>query len=821
VSSWFGSGPLSTAPKSFVRLLTLRLTISLIAGITLISLFSSYYEVRFQKQGLRRDLERRAEVLGESLAGKVEPYLKKGSRKDLQRIVDGFGNRESLAGVAVYNPQGESIAITPGLAPRFTGEPEVAKQAATKGLSAGEFIRLGEALVYVYALPLHQDEVVVGGLAIVHDASYIDAQSRRIWHGTFLRVLVLVFLITLTTLLLVRWSIAGPIARAAQWMQALRTGKVPSRPTLPDLDFFRPLAREMTTFAASLTAARSAAEKEAQLRQAGDTFWTAERLSVHVRSSLGDSRLFVVANREPYIHRRQGKSVEAIVPASGLVTALEPVLCACDGTWIAHGTGNADRETVDKHDRLRVPPDDPRYTLRRVWVSKEEEEGYYYGFANEGLWPLCHIAHTRPLFRGSDWAHYERANRRFAEAVLNEMEGMNRPVLLAQDYHFALLPRMIKKARPDARVAIFWHIPWPNPEAFGICPWQRELVDGLLGADLIGFHIQSHCTNFLQTVDRALESRIDWEHFTVNREEHRTVVKPFPISVEFPENPPTVETEKSTYTERVAVLQELGIEAVLVGVGVDRVDYTKGILERFLAIERLLEKHSAYREKFTFLQIGAPSRTHIKRYCDLLAEVEAEAERINWRFQSGKWKPIVFMKRQHTHLEIRRFYRIADLCVVTSLHDGMNLVAKEFVAARQDEQGVLVLSRFTGAARELPDALLVNPYDIEQVAEAVRFALEMDAEERKTRMQRMRRVVREHNIYRWAGTLIAELSEVRLDEPANKSESQLGRPPREQSAEAICIDQSIDDLHHARPVTATSDHVGTPLERRYGVGHGH
>ncbi len=756
---------ISTAPKSFVRLLTVRLTISLIVGITLISLFSSYYEVRSQKQGLRRDLERRAEVLGESLAGKVEPYVKKGSRKDLQLTVDRFCNREHLAGVAVYNPQGESIAITPALAPRLTSEPALVQQAATKGQSAGEFVRMGEASVYIYALPLHQDEAVVGGLAIVHDASYINAKSRRLWRDTFLRVLVLVFLITLTTLLIVRWSITGPIARAALWMQALRTGKISSRPAVPDLDMFRPLAREMATFAASLTAARFAAEKEAQLRQAGDTFWTAERLSVDVRGRLGDSRLFVVANREPYIHRHQGKSVESIVPASGLVTALEPVLRACDGTWIAHGSGDADRETVDNHDRLRVPPDDPRYTLRRVWLSKEEEEGYYYGFSNEGLWPLCHIAHTRPLFRVSDWEHYERANRRFADSVLKEMEGMDRPVLLAQDYHFALLPRMIKKARPDARVAIFWHIPWPNPEAFGICPWQRELVEGLLGADLIGFHIQSHCTNFLQTVDRALESRIDWEHFTVNREEHRTMVKPFPISVEFPENPPPAEAGKSIYEERVTLLRELGIEAVFLGVGVDRVDYTKGILERFLAIERLLEKHPTYREKFTFLQIGAPSRTHIKRYHDLLAEVEAEAERINWRYQTGRWKPIVFLKRQHTHHEIQRFYRTADLCLVTSLHDGMNLVAKEFVAARQDEQGVLVLSRFTGSARELLDALLVNPYDIEQMAEAVRLALEMNTEERKTRMQRMRRVVRDHNIYRWAGTLIGELCEVRLDQP--------------------------------------------------------
>ncbi len=803
-----------------MRLLTVRLTISLIVGITLISLLSSYYEVRFQRRGLRRDLEHRAEVLGESLADKVEPYLKKGSRKELQTIVDRFGNREHLAGVAVYNPQGGSIAITPGLAPRLTGEPTVVQQAATNGQSAGEFTRLGDASVYIYAIPLHQDDLVVGGLAIVHDAGYIDAQSRRVWRDTFLRVLVLVFLITLTTLLIVRWSITGPIARAAQWMRALRTGKPSSGPAGPDLDLFRPLANEMANFAASLTAARSAAEQEAQLRQTADSFWTAERLSVHVRGKLGKSCLFVVANREPYIHKHHGKGVEAMVPASGLVTALEPVLRACDGTWIAHGSGDADRETVDKHDRLRVPPDDPRYTLRRVWLSKEEEEGYYYGFANEGLWPLCHIAHTRPLFRGSDWEHYKRANRRFADAVLKEMEGMDRPVLLAQDYHFALLPRMIKKARPDARVAIFWHIPWPNPEAFGICPWQRELVDGLLGADLIGFHIQSHCTNFLQTVDRALESRIDWEHSTVNREEHRTVVKPFPISVEFPESPAPAEAGESIYMERVTLLRELGVEAAFLGVGVDRVDYTKGILERFLAIERLLEKYPIYREKFTFLQIGAPSRTHIKRYQDLLAEVESEAERINWRFQTGKWRPIVFMKRQHTHHQIQRFYRTADLCLVTSLHDGMNLVAKEFVAARQDERGVLVLSRFTGAARELPDALLVNPYDIEQTAEALRFALEMGPEERKIRMQRMRRMVREHNIYRWAGALIAELCEVRLDEAANRLELQPRKAPVELSAEAILVDQPIDDFRHPSPVAASGDQLGTLFEPGYGVGHG-
>jgi trehalose 6-phosphate synthase len=748
-----------------VRLLSARLIVSLMLGITLVSLLSSYYEVRSEKQSLRRDLERRAEVLAESMTGNVEPYLEKGNHKELQRIVGRFGNREHLDGIGIYDQQGQTVAITPGLTEQVAGHTSAVGKAETENRGYGEFVHEGNVSIHVYAVPLHVKDEVVGGLAIVQDSSYINAQSVSVWRRAFLRVLVQGVVIVFVTLLIVRLSIAGPIARATQWMKALRTGKGSARP--PDLDLLRPLAREMTTFAASLTAARFAAEKEAQLREAGDSIWTAERLGVHVRAKLERSRLFVVSNREPYLHIHEGKTVQVMVPASGLVTALEPILCACDGTWIAHGSGDADREMVDKYDRLRVPPEEPRYTLRRVWLSKEEEEGYYYGFANEGLWPLCHIAHTRPLFRASDWEHYQRVNQQFADAVLEEMADIENPVLLAQDYHFALLPRMVKKARPDARVAIFWHIPWPNPEAFGICPWQRELLDGLLGADLIGFHIQSHCNNFLQTVDRALESRIDWEHFSVNREEHRTVVKPFPISVDFNETPRQTETEGTAYEERVTLLRELGVEASLLGIGVDRVDYTKGILERFLAIDLLLEKYPAYREKFTFIQIGAPSRTHIKRYHDLLGEVEAEAERINWRWQTSQWKPIVFLKRQHSHREIDRYYRTADVCLVSSLHDGMNLVAKEFVAARHDEQGVLVLSCFTGAARELPDALIVNPYNIEQTAGAIRSGLEMDAEERRLRMQRMRRVVKEHNIYRWAGNLISDLSEVRLDTPVD------------------------------------------------------
>jgi trehalose-6-phosphate synthase len=749
-----------------MRLLSARLIVALILGITLASASSAYYQVLVERRGWRKDLERRAEVLGESLAGNVEHDLEKHSMRALQRTVERFGNREHLVGIAVYDAQDKPIVATPDLASLLTVTPQTVSQALHENHGIGSFQKLGTAHLHIYVVPLHepeQDDVVIGGLAIVHDTGYITAEGRRIWRETFLSALVYVFLITVITLLIVRWSIAGPIARTAQWMRALRTGRVSSRQNAPDLQLFRPLAREVATLAESLNQARSAAENEARLRDASVSLWTADRLAVHVRARLDGGRLVVVSNREPYMHVRQGKSWQVVVPPSGLVTALEPVLRACDGTWIAHGSGDADGQTVDQHDRLRVPPDDPHYTLRRVWLAKNEEEGYYYGFANEGLWPLCHIAHTRPIFRASDWEHYQTVNHKFAKAVLDEIEDVANPVVLLQDYHFALLPRLIKQQRPDARVAIFWHIPWPNPEAFGICPWQRELLDGLLGADLIGFHIQSHCTNFLQTVDRALESRIDWEHFSVKRLGHLTAVKPFPISVDLADESTVEEGHVLPIVDRTALLKGFSTDAAFIGLGVDRVDYTKGILERFLAIERFLERYPNYQGQFTFIQIGAPSRTHIKRYHDLFNEIEAETERINWRFQTDSWKPIVLLKRQHSHNEIQDYYRVADLCLVTSLHDGMNLVAKEFLAARHDERGVLILSCFTGAARELQDALIINPYDVDQTAEAIRIALEMSPEEVQERMHHMRKVVRENNVYRWAGNLIGELCELRLD----------------------------------------------------------
>ena len=739
----------------------LRVAVALTVVLIAVACLFAFFEARSERRHIRQDLEKHAQVIAESLAEAITVPLEHGA--PLQHTLNRLGSR--LVGLAVYDSKLAPLAITPALAVQLKERPPAVDAAAAGKTGSGGFIQIGKMTVYVYAIPVFRNQSVDGTLAVFDDATSIQEQSKKLWSETLKRLLVEMLLIPVFVFLVVRWSIRGPIARTAQWMNDLRKGKRIPRPGMLDEDLFKPLTQEVRHFARSLEVARATAEKEARLRNLAHSLWTPERLRMHVKDKLEGQPLFVVSNREPYVHTRQGNSVKVLVPPSGLVTAIEPILRACDGTWIAHGAGDADRENVDQQDHLRVPPEDPAYTLRRVWLTAKEEEGYYLGFSNEGLWPLCHIAHTRPLFRAEDWGCYQEVNRKFADAVLEEIKDTEQPAVLVQDYHFALLPKMIKEKRPDARVAIFWHIPGPNPEAFGICPWQREVLEGLLGADLVGFHTQAHCMNFLDTVDRALECRIEWDRSAIDRSGHFTMVRPFPISVAVPDSPARPDPQRSAYVERAELFKRLGVQATYMGVGVDRVDYTKGILERFHGVERFLEKYPTYQKQFTFVQMGAPSRTNIKRYSDLLAEVGAEAERINQRFQSNGWKPIFFLKKQHSHAEIEPYYRAADLCMVTSLHDGMNLVAKEYVATRCDNEGALILSHFTGASRELHDAIVVNPYDIEQLADAIHFALDMDPDERGARMQRMRRVVKENNIFRWAGNLIAELAEIRIERP--------------------------------------------------------
>lgn len=743
--------------------LSLRLILYLVVSISVVTVVLARIQVTAEKRGLRERLVQRAKILTESLQEAVEPVVQRNAPSQLRRIVERFGNREHLAGIAIYNVNGKLLAASQSLVRAASTVPSAFAESRSTDRGAGGFTTIDRTSMYVYALPLHRDTTLTSVLVTFHDASYIEAQSVQIRRETLWHILLQVVFVVLITLVTVRSAIVRPIRRLSQWVRDMRHGK-PGTPLEPAPEgFLESLASELAHLGRNLAEVRTAASEEARLRDAGDSLWTAERLRAGVTRRLGGSSLFVVSNREPYHHVRGNNGIEIQVPASGLVTALEPILKACDGTWIAHGSASADREVVDAHDRLRVPPDDPHYTLRRVWLTADEENGYYFGFSNEGIWPLCHIAHTPPAFRAADWEWYRRVNQKFADAVLQEIEQSEKPLVLIQDYHFALLPRLIKEVRPDARVAVFWHIPWPNPEAFQICPWRQDLVDGLLGADVVAFHIQAHCNNFLETVDHAVECRIEWDRFTVNRKNHITAVRPHPISVVFREEVQAPANSSAYLLSRSKILPALGPEVIFLGVGVDRLDYTKGILERFRAIERFLDKFPQYSRKFSFVQFGAPTRTRIARYRDFLTEVEREVERINGRFQSDHWEPIVFYARHHSHREIEPFYQAADICLVTSLHDGMNLVAKEFVAAREDEDGVLILSRFTGACRELRDALLVNPYDIEEIAEMIRQALEMPQEERNLRMRQMRRIVKEHNVYRWAADLISELAEIRLD----------------------------------------------------------
>jgi trehalose 6-phosphate synthase len=493
--------------------------------------------------------------------------------------------------------------------------------------------------------------------------------------------------------------------------------------------------------------------------------WTRERLEAVARERLGGAKLVVVANREPYIHVHQGGQVRCMRPASGLTTALDPVMRACGGAWVAHGSGNADRAVADERGRVAVPPEAPSYFLRRVWLSKEEEQGYYYGLANEMLWPLCHAAYTRPRFDVGDWEQYRRVNRKFAEAVLEEVEG-ERGVVFVQDYHFALLPRMLKEARPDLVVVQFWHIPWPNREVFRICPWGNELLDGLLGNDLLSFHLQYHCNNFLETVHRGLEARVDWDHFSVTRGGRTTMVRPQPISVDPDEVVAQLPADFAKEERQARQRWRVGRLPLLVGV--DRVDYIKGVPERLRAVDRLLTLYPEWKGNFCFVQVAAPSRVHIATYRALNDEIEALVEEINWRHGDGNWRPIVFLHGHHEPRQVYALYRMAVGCVITSLHDGMNLVAKEFVATRTDNRGALVLSRFTGAARELAEAVQVNPYAVDEVAEALRTALTMPAEEQERRMRRMRQQVSDNNVYRWAGMLLSEAGKLVEAQPRHR-----------------------------------------------------
>lgn len=742
--------------------ITLRLIVSLITAVVLVATVSAYFNVRQEREKLYKETRGHMALLAESFKETVRSSLERKNYAALQKLVDKFQYQKQIEGVAIYSVDGTQLATSSAIRGFLVLNKAKISGLVAGGDNTGELYQNGEKTTMLYSLSAATGAGEPARIVLFTDVSYVDLELFRIWKRTLMRVLAQMVLIVGVTLFVIRWHIVDPVVQLADWMKKLRVGEAPGH--MPQLkgDIFASIAKEATTLASNLQAARRAAQNEARLRQEGESLWTPERLKEHIKIKMEGRPLFVVSNREPYMHIKEGKDIRTIVPAGGLVTALDPIMRAAGGTWVAHGSGEADFEVTDANNRIKVPPEEPAYTLRRIPLSKEEEDGYYYGFSNEGIWPLCHIAHVRPTFRKEDWQFYYDVNKKFCETVLEEIADVKEPCVLIQDYHFTLLPSMIKAVRPDARVAVFWHIPWPNPETFGICPWQKELVRGLLGADLIGFHTQFFCNNFLDTVDRTLESRINWEHFSVQKEGHITMVKPFPISVDF-QQPDKEAKALGQKPDRNVVLKEMGLKAEYIGVGVDRIDYTKGMLERVKSVERFLEKYPEYQGKFTLMQLGAPSRTHIPQYHRFLAELHAEVDRINWRFKAKDWKAIVFLEKHHDHKTITKFFMIADTCMVTSLHDGMNLVAKEFVAARDDNSGVLILSRFAGASREMKDALIVNPYDIEQMADAIYYSLTMPKTEVTERMTRMRQDLHENNIYKWAANLTGELMKLRMD----------------------------------------------------------
>jgi len=690
-----------------------------------------------------RDLDSRASLIANTIH---DPLIEMARSDDSRRMRDFFTRLtqdERLYAVA-YCRSAEAEPIATGTLPASIRCGDLKRFAGPDNL-----LRNPDGPLLVSVRPFATTAAPDGQLVLVHDMSFIARRSAETRKYLFYFFVGLGVIISLLTVVIAQLSWRGWV----KGLQGLLRGEGLWRPSaLPEAPELRPIAHDLRALITDLQAETHARDHEQRA-------WTPETFRNLLRHELRGQEVIVVSNREPYLHVRQGDTIEVWRPASGLVTALEPIMRACAGTWIAHGSGSADREVVDRHDRVAVPPEHPAYQLRRVWLSAEEEAGYYYGFANEGLWPLCHIAHVRPTFRTADWEQYVRVNRMFSRALVAEAKSDN-PIVLVHDYHFALLPRMIREELPAATVVTFWHIPWPNPEAFGICPWREELLDGLLGSAILGFHTQFHCNNFVDTVDRVLEAKVDREMFTVSYRSKMTAVKRYPISIEWPPSPSLLSKPVEQCRDVVRQRHRLPPDHAL-GVGVDRLDYTKGIEERFRAVERLLELHPEWIGKFTFIQIAAPTRTRIEQYQEYEARVRTLARRINDRFAEATHPPIILAAEHHQPEDIYEYYRAADLCVVTSLHDGMNLVAKEFVSARDDERGVLILSQFTGAARELPEALIVNPYDTDQCATALHVALTMPVPEQRGRVRLMRGLIAEFNVYRWVGRMLIDAARMR------------------------------------------------------------
>jgi trehalose-6-phosphate synthase len=736
------------------RILLFILPILIIVSI--VFTFFGVIQARYTQDKLMDDLRRKARTIDESMELAVRGILINNDLKSANRLVESFQKRERLQGSVLYNSQGNIIAITERISDWQDKEKPYIKEILEKKGTRGSVETFNEYSVYSYIMPILDDEENVLGLVeVIYDTSYLFNILSEMWRRISTTLIILILLIGLTAFLIQRQIFILPVRRLTQWFTHFQRGETDKLKPFKEKGEFGKLISEVEQVALGLRVARKVVTEEAHTRVQKEEVWTQDKLRDLIHAKLGENAFFVVSNRQPFMHilDKLSNQIRCVRPASGVVTAIDPILRSCGGVWIAHGSGNADKEMVNSKDKLGVPPEDIRYILKRVWLNKEEEEGYYYGFSNEGLWPLCHVTHTRPIFRDSDWQMYKKVNYKFTESLLSELP-VKSPFIFLQDYHFTLMAKMIKEKRPDATIALFWHIPWPNPEVFSICPYQQEILEGMLACDLIGFQVQNHCNNFLDTANRLIECRVDTEKFSVVRGDKETFVRSFPISIDGYFNS-DIDKDNKVLKE---IKSEYDLEGKIIGVGVDRIDYTKGLAERILAIDRFLEKYPEYKGKFVFIQLAAPSRTHIKRYHELAGELDELVEKKNWKHSEGNWKPIIYLKRHFSPEEIYPYFKLADLCIVSSLHDGMNLVAKEYIASKPNLNGALILSRFTGASRELTDAISINPYSIEDFADAIKEAIELPEEEKRRRMENMRRIISENNIYRWAGDIVTELT---------------------------------------------------------------
>lgn len=725
--------------------LQLRFLVPLVATLTVAAWLALPLMDRLTLRWFSRDLYLRGSLVATTLSETVTEAIDDERTGKLRNLFNRTVQDERLVGLALCTKSGRMALASAGFPPDLNCES--AHEAAAR---RDPELRIAGGPVHVGVYPVSGENGLVAELVLLQDLGFIERRSQDTRYYLIVLIVGLGIVIAMITMVVAQISWRGWMSGA----RALLRGEGLIRPLSEPSAELQPLAAELRTRLRDL-------EDEFRRSLGPQAEWTADRLRSLLHTQLRGDEVIVVSNREPYIHEKSTEGPVVMRPASGLVTAVEPVMRACSGTWIAHGSGSADRDVVDTHDHVRVPPGRGDYTLRRIWLTEQEEQGYYSGFANEGLWPLCHVAHVRPVFRSTDWECYKLVNQRFADAVVAEARSED-PVVLVQDYHFALLPAMIRAKLPRATILTFWHIPWPNPESFGICPWRRELLEGMLGSTILGFHTRYHCKNFLETVDRYLEARIEHEHSIITYRDDDTLIESYPISIEWP-GAEKVASWAPVAECREHVCRRLGLPVEnKLALGVDRFDYTKGILERLHAVERLLEKYPEWRGRFTFVQIAAPSRSTLPEYRLFAERIQEVVKRLNQRFGMGTWQPVRLIAEHHEGSAVTELYRAADVCVVTSLHDGMNLVSKEYVAARDDEQGVLILSRFAGAANELNEALIVNPYHVEETADALHRALGMPPAEQRERMASLRMTVREANVFRWAGRMLADAGRWRL-----------------------------------------------------------